>query len=94
MTPEEIRDLLIRIADSLDRMEVENVALKAIMQNAEPHPGEAPLQTQLEELIADTGPHNPIHARYEDLRAEIQEAYVNHQLQQLMTTFPPVGEPN
>jgi hypothetical protein len=94
MTAEETRDLLIRIVDSFERLELENAALKAIMQNALPHPGEAPLQTQLEDLIHDAGPENPIHTKYEDLRAEIQEAYENHQLQELLMTFPPVGEPN
>jgi hypothetical protein len=94
MTPEETRDLLVRIADSFDRMELENVALKAIMQNALPHPGELPLQTRLEDLIHDAAPENPIHAKYESLREEIQEAYENHQLQALLMTFPPAGEPN
>jgi hypothetical protein len=94
VTPEETRDLLIRIADSFERMELENAALKAVMQNAMPHPGEAPLQTQLEELIEEAAPQNPIHTRYEALREEIQEAYENHQLQQLLMTFPPAGEPN
>ena len=71
MTPEEIRNLLIRMSHSLERMELENAALKAIMQNAEPHAGEAPLQTQLDELIEDAAPHNPIHTRYEGLREEV-----------------------
>ena len=94
MTPEETRDLLVRIADSFERLELENAALKAIMENALPQPGEAPLQTQLQELIHDAAPQNPIHTRYEGLREEIQEAYENHQLQELLMTFPPAGEPN
>lgn len=94
MTPEETRDLLIRIADSFERLELENAALKPIMQNALPHPGEPPIQTQLEDLIHDAAPENPIHTKYESLREEIQEAYENHQLQELLMTFPPAGEPN
>lgn len=50
------------------------------MQNALPHPGKAL--------------HNPIHTRYEGLRGEIQEAYENHQLRELLMTFPSVGQPN
>lgn len=75
-------------------MELENTALKAIMQNALPHPGEAPLQTQLEDVIHDAAPENPVHTKYGGLREEIQEVYENHQLQQMLMTFPPAGEPS
>ena len=84
----------MRIANSFEQMELENAALKAIMQNAMPHPSEAQLKTKLEEIIHDAAPENPIHTKYEGLREEIQEAYENHQLQQMLMTFPPAGEPN
>ena len=83
------------MADSFERMESENAALKAILENARPGPGEPPLQTQVDDLIRDAA-NNPnlIHERYEQLRAEIRRAAEEHRLQEILIRFPPAGEPN
>ncbi len=88
MTPEEIRDMLIRMDNSLERMEVENAALKAVLGYARPRPGEPPLQTQVDDVIRDAANH-PIHRRYEELRGEIRQAFEERRLQELAMRFPP-----
>jgi hypothetical protein len=93
MTPEEIRDMLIRMADSQERMETENAALKAVLGFALPRPGEPPLQTQVDDIVRDVA-NNPVHQRYEEFRREIQRAYEERRLQELLARFPPVGRPN
>lgn len=94
MTPEELRDLLLRMADSFERMEMENAALKAILHHGVPRPGEPPLQTQLADLLGDAPADNPIHERYEQLRREIRQAAEERRLQELLVRFPLVGRPN
>jgi hypothetical protein len=55
MTPEETRDLLIRMADTLEWMETDCLVYKTVLQYALPRPDEPPLQTQVDELRADAG---------------------------------------
>lgn len=93
MTPEQIRDMLNRMTDSQERMETENAALKAVLGYALPRPGEPPLQTQVDDLVRDAA-NNPIHRRYEEFRVEIQRAYEERRLQELLARFPPAGRPN
>jgi hypothetical protein len=93
VTPEEIRDLLIRMADSFERMETENAALKAVLAYARPHPGEPPLQTQVDHLLEDVA-NNPIHLRYEQLRGDLRQAAEEHCLQEILIRFPPAGGAN
>jgi hypothetical protein len=93
VTPEEIRDLLIRMADSFERMETENAALKTVLAYAWPRPDEPPLQTQVDNLLQDVA-NNPIHLRYEQLREELRQAAEEHRLQEILARFPPGGRPN
>lgn len=93
MTTADLRNILIKIVGSQERLVTENVALKAVLQFAEPRPGEPPLQTQLAELIEDAA-NGPVHQQFEVLRQQIQQAAGDQQLNDLLMQFPPQGEPN
>ena len=95
MTPGELRDLLLRLADSFERIEMDNALLRAVLQNAVPRHSEAPLEIQLDDLRRHLPAKNPVHERYERLRREIRETAEERRLQELFLRLPPAaGEPN
>ncbi len=93
MTTAELRTILIEIVGSQERLVMENLALKTVLQFAEPRPGEPALQTQLADLIEDAA-NGPVHQQFEALRQQIQQAAGDQQLNELLMQFPPKGEPN
>jgi hypothetical protein len=92
MNPEETRDLLIRMTDSLERMEADCLALKAVLQNALPKPGEPPLQKQVDDIREDAA--HAIHKRYEELRAEIRRAAEDRRMVEIALRLPQDQKPN
>ncbi len=93
MTPEETRDLLIRMADTLEWMETDCLVYKTVLQYALPRPDEPPLQTQVDELRADAA-RGPIHQRYEELRAEIRRAAADRRMVEIAMRLPQDERPN
>jgi hypothetical protein len=93
VTPEETRDLLVRMANSLELMETDCLVYRAVLQSAQPRPGEPPLQTQVDELRAGAA-RGIIHERYEQLRAEIRRAADDRRMVEIALRLPPVERPN
>lgn len=96
MTVEELRDILLKIMDGYERLVTENLALKAVMENAVPKSKEPPLQKQVAGLIEDAKQRkvpefNEVLQRYHDLRQQIRQALEDRQLIELLQQFPPEG---
>jgi hypothetical protein len=90
---DELRSILLKIVDCHEALAVENIALKAVLQSAEPRPGEPSLKTQVAELLEDIA-GSSVHQFYDTLRQDIHQAAHDEELNELLKRFPPTGEPN
>ena len=93
MTIEELRDGLTSMVNAYEKLVIENLALRAVLQSAVPQPGEPPLSIQVNEVIqgVNENVHDPVRKLYADWRQRIQQAAADHQFLELLKKAPPKG---
>jgi hypothetical protein len=97
VTVDELREVLLKVANEYDKLMTENAALKAVIQSVAPRPGEPDLQKQVSDLIKDaknTPQLRDVQRQYDNLRWQIQQAAEDRQLFELLRRFPLGGDAN
>jgi hypothetical protein len=95
MTPGELKTILVGILNAHERLRLENVALRAVMQFGAPrNPGEPPLEEQANAMIADPEAQARVHGEFAPLYQQIEAAAQEAELLELLARYPPAGQPN